>query len=190
MRIGRAYTPNTAAECLAVLGLDASASADEVKKAFRRLVRQFHPDRAGAAEEPKEAFHAVVEAYRRLKEVGLPTDVPGVRLAPTRKIVPPEVKPLESWWRPRKPHRNYAVVTVPLAIVVALLVWLLSYPSLLPSKPSLHEFTYDEREMLRWEALAMSLTFAFFTGSGIFLLGAAAERFHRWQKRYRRSYLD
>ena len=51
----------------AVLGLARGASDDEIKKAYRRLARKFHPDvskEAGA----EEKFKEVAEAYQTLKD--------------------------------------------------------------------------------------------------------------------------
>ena len=50
------------AAALAVLGLDAGATAEAIKQAHRRLVKQHHPDMGGSA----EAFRRVNEAYQRL----------------------------------------------------------------------------------------------------------------------------
>ncbi|MEC8442323.1 MAG: J domain-containing protein [Cyanobacteriota bacterium] len=47
---------------LAVLGLEPGASADAIKQAHRRLVKQHHPDMGGSA----EAFRRVNEAYQQL----------------------------------------------------------------------------------------------------------------------------
>ena len=43
----------------AVLGVDADASADEIKKAYRRRARELHPDAGG----DEERFKAVQAAY-------------------------------------------------------------------------------------------------------------------------------
>ena len=45
------------------LGIDKSASADEIKRAYRKLAHQFHPDKGGGNE---EKFKEVNEAYQVL----------------------------------------------------------------------------------------------------------------------------
>jgi hypothetical protein len=47
-----------------LLGVGADASADEVRRAFRRLVLDHHPDRTGG---DGDATRALVEAYRLLR---------------------------------------------------------------------------------------------------------------------------
>ena len=49
-------------KALSVLGLDASATQDAIKQAFRRLVKQHHPDVGGSA----DAFRRVNDAYQLL----------------------------------------------------------------------------------------------------------------------------
>ncbi|HXH26295.1 MAG TPA: molecular chaperone DnaJ [Candidatus Acidoferrum sp.] len=48
-----------------VLGLQKNASADEIKKAFRKLAVQYHPDKAGGDE---TKFKEINEAYEVLKD--------------------------------------------------------------------------------------------------------------------------
>ncbi|MEO0248589.1 MAG: DnaJ domain-containing protein [candidate division WOR-3 bacterium] len=51
----------------AILGLSKSATAEEIKKAYRHLVRRYHPD-AGADEEEAAHFHEIQEAYDVLSD--------------------------------------------------------------------------------------------------------------------------
>ena len=53
---------NEEAEALAVLGLGVGATQEQIKQAFRRLVKRHHPDVGGSA----SAFRRVNEAYQRL----------------------------------------------------------------------------------------------------------------------------
>ena len=48
-----------------VLGVSKNASADEIKKAFRRLAVKYHPDKEGGSE---EKFKEINEAYEVLKD--------------------------------------------------------------------------------------------------------------------------
>ena len=48
-----------------ILGVDKSASADEIKSAYRRLAKKYHPD-LNKTEEAAEKFKEINEAYEVL----------------------------------------------------------------------------------------------------------------------------
>src|SRR3954447_9323134 len=49
-----------------VLGVDKKASQDEIKKAYRKLARQYHPDRNPGDTSAEERFKEVQGAYDRI----------------------------------------------------------------------------------------------------------------------------
>ena len=52
----------------AILGVPASATWEEIRKAYRRLVKQYHPDRQNNAVKDAAIFHKVQAAYELLEE--------------------------------------------------------------------------------------------------------------------------
>ena len=51
-----------------ILGLDKQASADDIKKAYRRLAKKYHPDKNPGDKSAEEKFKEVSEAYEVLKD--------------------------------------------------------------------------------------------------------------------------
>ena len=57
-------------EYYAILGLEKTASEEEIKKAYRKLAMQYHPDRNGGDKEAEKKFKAIGEAYSVLSDAG------------------------------------------------------------------------------------------------------------------------
>ena len=56
------------ADYYGVLGVANDAPDDEIKKAYRKLAMQFHPDRNNGSKEAEEEFKAITEAYDVLRD--------------------------------------------------------------------------------------------------------------------------
>lgn len=55
---------------LAVLDLDASVSAPDVKSRYKALVKRYHPDRNGGDKSAEARLREVIDAYRHLRTKG------------------------------------------------------------------------------------------------------------------------
>ena len=51
-----------------ILGVGRDCSADDLKRAFRKLAMQYHPDRNAGDEQAEEKFKEAAEAYEVLSD--------------------------------------------------------------------------------------------------------------------------
>ena len=51
-----------------LLGIQKGATADEIKKAYRKKAMQYHPDRHGGDKDMEKKFKEVAEAYSVLSD--------------------------------------------------------------------------------------------------------------------------
>ncbi len=56
------------ADYYGVLGVSRDASDDDIKKAYRKLAMQYHPDRNNGSKDAEEQFKAITEAYDVLRD--------------------------------------------------------------------------------------------------------------------------
>ncbi len=61
---------NLERKALKTLSLDETASADDVKKQYKALVKRHHPDANGGSRASEDRFREIVQAYNYLKSVG------------------------------------------------------------------------------------------------------------------------
>src|SRR2546422_3094156 len=62
--------PMTQKDFYQVLGVARDASLEDIKKAYRKLALQYHPDRNPGNKEAEENFKAATEAYEVLSDPG------------------------------------------------------------------------------------------------------------------------
>lgn len=63
----RRWAASGDAPALSALGLTDAATADDVRRAYKRLVRRYHPDSNGGDRSHEGKLQAVVNAYTHLK---------------------------------------------------------------------------------------------------------------------------
>lgn len=71
------------ADCYRLLGLTEGASYGDIKVAYRRLARRYHPDVNPGSKRAAETFIQLTEAYHRLVDVVQPSVINARRQTPT-----------------------------------------------------------------------------------------------------------
>ena len=67
--MGRGGAPKTKQrDFYSILGLKKNAKEAEIKKSYRKLTLQYHPDRNAGDEDAKQKFHDVADAYEILSD--------------------------------------------------------------------------------------------------------------------------
>ncbi len=61
---------NAERKALDALGLEADASAQEVKTRFKALVKRHHPDANGGDRSSEDKLREIIQAYNYLKSIG------------------------------------------------------------------------------------------------------------------------
>jgi curved DNA-binding protein CbpA len=61
---------NAERKALDSLGLEANASADDVKTRFKALVKRHHPDANGGDRSTEDKLREIIQAYKYLKSIG------------------------------------------------------------------------------------------------------------------------
>ena len=62
-----------------ILGVERDAAEEEIKKSYRRLAMQYHPDRNPGNQEAEEKFKEAAEAYEVLSDSGKTGDLQPLR---------------------------------------------------------------------------------------------------------------
>ncbi len=106
------------ADCYRILGLRHGASFGDIKAAYRRLVRQYHPDMNPNDVQAKERFIALTEAYKVLELVARAAEVTGSSTSDkggdgTSSKPSPEVTVTVTRSQPPRPDR--VVISPPLS---------------------------------------------------------------------------
>jgi curved DNA-binding protein len=88
----------TLKEARQTMELGATATRQEIKKAYRRLARRWHPDRAPAGEEAafRMRMQEINAAYQRLKDF-----VENYRYRLDEPEAPEDPADIEKWWKTR-----------------------------------------------------------------------------------------
>eukprot|EP00930_Biecheleria_cincta_P082605 TRINITY_DN72312_c0_g1_i1.p1 TRINITY_DN72312_c0_g1~~TRINITY_DN72312_c0_g1_i1.p1 ORF type:complete len:369 (-),score=61.35 TRINITY_DN72312_c0_g1_i1:58-1164(-) len=86
-----------------VLGVSKTAATDEIKKAYRKLALQYHPDKNPGSKQAEEKFKEVAEAYATLSDADKRRHYDQVRDAPPPTRSPaPSATPYSDdnfqWW--------------------------------------------------------------------------------------------
>ena len=78
------------ADCYRLLGLNDGASYDDIKVAYRRLARRYHPDVNPGSKRAEETFIQLTEAYHKLVDVVQPSVIKARRRTRSAESTQPQ----------------------------------------------------------------------------------------------------
>lgn len=70
-KVRRRPIRNAERKALSTLALDETATADEIKTRYKKLVKRHHPDANGGGKDAEEKLREIIQAYDYLRSVGL-----------------------------------------------------------------------------------------------------------------------
>lgn len=124
------HPPLSRSECLRCLALDDTAEAPAIRRAYRRLALQHHPDRNEGSEESSRRFMELVAAYKelmrqeseRVKAKAKPPIVSPAEMAIAHGLTPVELLPPSAGFKRRQPwsERGGLMLTVIICLGLAL----------------------------------------------------------------------
>jgi tetratricopeptide (TPR) repeat protein len=145
-------------DCYRLLGIPRNASPEDVKAAYRRLARKYHPDMNQNDPQSVEKFRQIQEAYRLLKQAGF---APVPKESGQEETAQPQVKvavktkpPADPAPKPNKTIDPEQKLKHDLLKRVQELIRQKRYVATIPIVEGLRERYPNAPEVVHWQAIA------------------------------------